>query len=71
KAAGFRVARVTKASAPVARTVAVDRAGQAGTEARLKEIFPGALYLSKPDKAAEEAIQIVLGQDLIPKSTKR
>ena len=70
KAAGFRVARVTKASTPVARTVAVDHAGQTGTEARLREVFPNTLYLSKPDKAAEEAIQIVLGQDLIPKTTK-
>lgn len=70
RAAGFRVARVSKASTPVARTVAVDHAGQAGTEARLREIFPSALFVSKPDKAAEEAIQIVLGQDLIPKTTK-
>lgn len=70
KSAGFRVARVSKAATPVARTVAVDHAGQTGTEARLYEILPNALYLSKPDKAAEEAIQIVLGQDLIPKTTK-
>ncbi|HWI61849.1 MAG TPA: LCP family protein [Symbiobacteriaceae bacterium] len=70
KAAGFRVARVSRSSRVVAKTVAIDHAGQAGTEARLTAIFPGILVVSQPDTAAEEAIQLVLGSDLIPKTTK-
>lgn len=70
KAAGFRVARVSRSARPVARTVAIDHAGQPGTEERLKAIFPTALVVSKIDKAAEEMIEIVLGQDLLPKTTK-
>lgn len=67
KAAGFRVARVSKASKPVARTVAIDHAGQPGTQERILAVLPGALVVANPDSKAEEAVEIVLGQDLLRK----
>ncbi|HYF92267.1 MAG TPA: LCP family protein [Symbiobacteriaceae bacterium] len=71
KAAGFRVARVSRSAHVVARTVAIDHAGQPGTEERLQAIFPTALIVAKPDKTAEEAIELVLGQDLLQTAGKR
>jgi polyisoprenyl-teichoic acid--peptidoglycan teichoic acid transferase len=67
RSAGFRVARVSKASKPVARTVAIDHAGQPDTEKRIKAVLPTALVAVNLDKTAEEAVEIVLGQDLVPK----
>jgi len=67
RAAGFRVARVSKVTQTVQRTVVIDHAGQTGTEKRLRAVFPNLLWVSSPDSKAEEAVEIVLGQDLAPK----
>jgi polyisoprenyl-teichoic acid--peptidoglycan teichoic acid transferase len=65
--AGFRVARVSKASASVKRTVVIDHAGQPDTQKRITSVLPTALVVARPDTKAEEALEIVLGQDLAPK----
>jgi LCP family protein required for cell wall assembly len=65
--AGFRVARVSKANRTIERTAAIDHAGQPGTEARILAVLPGAMLLSVPDAGADEAVEIVLGTDLLNK----
>lgn len=64
KAEGFRVARVGHTSKPIAQTVALDHAGQAGTGDRLKAVLPKVIVVLAPDKTAGEAVEIILGSDL-------
>lgn len=66
RAAGFRVARVTKSPTVVKRTVLIDHAGKPEVEERLKAIFPELLYVSAPDPRAEQALEIILGEELVP-----
>lgn len=65
KAAGFRVARVARASQPIARTVILDHAGQQAPVARLQALLPGAMVVAAPDEKANEAIEVILGSDLL------
>jgi LCP family protein required for cell wall assembly len=64
KAAGFRVARVGKASAPIPRTVAMDHALQPGTAEKIKAVLPNAMVVPAKDSQAGEAVEIILGADL-------
>jgi LCP family protein required for cell wall assembly len=65
KAAGFRVARVGKASKPIPRTLAMDHAGRAGTAEKLTAVLPDAMVVPALDKQADEAVEIFLGTDLV------
>jgi LCP family protein required for cell wall assembly len=64
KAAGFRVARVGKASTPIPRTVAMDHALQPGTAEKIKAVLPNAMVVPAKDSQAGEAVEIILGADL-------
>lgn len=65
KAAGFRVARLSRASQAVPRTVVLDHAGQQAPVARITGLLPNALVVSAPDPKANEAIEVILGSDLL------
>jgi LCP family protein required for cell wall assembly len=65
--AGFRVARIAKVAKPVAKTVVIDHAGQPDTSKRIQAVLPNALVVVNLNSGADEALEIVLGQDLIPK----
>lgn len=65
RAAGFRVARVTKSQQPVKATVLLDHAGKPEVQERLKAIFPELIYVSAPDPKAEQALEIILGTELL------
>lgn len=71
KAAGFKVAHYGKASRPVPRTVALDRAGLPGTADRVKAVLPNALVVQSLDSNAPQAVEIVLGTDLLQSGTPK
>lgn len=70
KAAGFRIPRVSRVTKTVARTVALDHAGQPGTADRIHQVLPDALVVESLDPKAEEPVELVLGTDLVKTPTR-
>ncbi|MFZ5827931.1 MAG: LCP family protein [Bacillota bacterium] len=65
RAAGFRIARIAKSPKLIQSTVVIDHAQQPKLEERLRAIFPDLFYASAPDPNAGEALEIILGTDLL------
>ncbi len=65
-AAGFRVARISKSPKVLPRSLVIDHAGLQGqAEERLRAVVPTIMWVSNPDPKADQALEILLGADLL------
>jgi LCP family protein required for cell wall assembly len=66
KAAGLQVVRVSTSQTPLPRTVVIDHAGLPGTTEKLQAVLPSAVLVADSNRQAGVAVEIMLGQDLVP-----
>lgn len=67
RAAGFRVARISRSQKVLPSTLVIDHANLPLVQERLKALFPDLIYAAAPDPRAELPVEIILGTDLLQK----